>query len=413
MKRLHTDPIESPLPLAIEPPRTAYPLFLTALGSWYGAWGMQTVMFQWLVVEELGESAGRVGTAQMALLLPALLFLLLGGAAADRVDRRRALVLLHALAALGYGGLGLLIASGALSYALLIGYALFMGTLQAFVVPTRDAQLSEVAGARISRAVAGLTIVQHSGSGLGALVAGIASLVGAPPVLGMQAVIALSGVLPTRRLPPSVRLPRLVRTPLRLAELRAGMVEVVRSPVLRAVMLMNLSVGLTFVGAYLVLLPLLVRELYGGGIEKMGLLVGALPVGTILVNLGIVARGGIERQGRALLWGQGFAGLCLGALAFGLPFWGSALATFGWGIGAAFAITTSRTLFQEHASEENRGRVLSIHSLAILGAGPIGAVLAGFVAGHIGTLMTLAIESVAMTVVIVLTLLFTRVRHLR
>ena len=158
-------------------------------------------MFQWLVVEELGESAGRVGTAQMALLLPSLLFMLIGGATADRVDRRRALILLHALAGVGYAGLGLVVALGALSYELLIGYALVMGTLQAFVIPTRDAQLSDVAGEKVSRAVAGLTMVQHGGSGLGALLAGTASLLGAPLVLGMQAVIALSGALPTRRLP--------------------------------------------------------------------------------------------------------------------------------------------------------------------------------------------------------------------
>ncbi len=412
MKRLELDPIESTLPRAIAAPM-AYPLYLTALGSWYGAWGMQTVIFQWLVVEELGESAGRVGTAQMALLLPSLLFLLIGGATADRVDRRRALILLHALAGVGYGGLGLVVALGALSYELLIGYALVMGTLQAFVIPTRDAQLSDVAGEKVSRAVAGLTMVQHGGSGLGALLAGTASLLGAPLVLGMQAVIALSGALPTRRLPGPRRPPGYARASLRPAELRAGMLEVARSPVLRAVMLINVSVGLIFVSAYFVLLPLLVRELYGGGVEKMGILVGALPVGTILVNIGIVARGGIEWPGRALLWGQGFAGLCLGALAAGLPFWGAALASFGWGIGAAFAITTSRTLFQEHASEANRGRVLSVYSLAILGTGPFGALIAGFVAGRIGTLTTLAIHSVLMTAIVAFTLLFTRVRYVR
>jgi MFS family permease len=349
----------------------------------------------------------------MALLLPSLLFLLIGGAVADRVDRRRALILLHALAGVGYAGLGLIVASGALSYELLIGYALAMGTLQAFVIPTRDAQLSDVAGERVSRAVAGLTMVQHGGSGLGALLAGTASLLGAPLVLGLQSIVALFGALPTRRLPRPRRLPSHARTPLRPAELRSGLLEVAGSPVLRSVMLINVSVGLVFVSAYLVLLPLLVRDLYGGGVEKMGMLVGALPAGAILVNVGIVARGGIEWPGRALLWGQGFAGLCLGALAVGLPFWGAALATFGWGIGAAFAITTSRTLFQEHASEANRGRVLSIYSLAILGTGPLGAVIAGVVAGRVGVLTTLAIYSVLMTLTIAFTLLFTRMRHVR
>ena len=61
---------ESGAPRALEArPRAAFPLFLAAIGTWFVAWGMQNVLFQWLVVEELGASAGRVGTAQMALLL--------------------------------------------------------------------------------------------------------------------------------------------------------------------------------------------------------------------------------------------------------------------------------------------------------------------------------------------------------
>jgi hypothetical protein len=265
----------------------------------------------------------------------------------------------------------------------------------------------------MSRAVAGLTIVQHGGQALGAVAAGLASLVGAPPVLGLQAIVVLSGALPMRRLPRGAHRTRGTRPRLHPRELRAGMVEVARSPELRAVMLLNVTVGLTFVGAYLVLLPLMVRELYGGGAEKMGMLAGALPIGSIAVNLGIVARGGIVRQGRSLLLGQGFAGLCLGGLALGPPLWGAVLATAAWGVGAAFAINASRTLFQEHASETNRGRVLSVYSLAILGTAPLGALLAGFSAGRLGTLVTLGIQSAAMTAIILLTLLFTRVSRFR
>lgn len=393
--------------------RSAYPLFLAGMGSWFSAWGMQTVLFQWLVVEALGESAERVGTAQMAVLLPALLFILVGGALADRVDRRRALMTLHALAALSSGGFGLVVASGGLSYERLLAYALLMGTLQAFVVPTRDAQLSDVVKVRMSRAVAGQTTVQNGGQGLGALASGLAGVIGAPLTLGLQSGIALLGMLPQWWLPRSPRSSRELRAPPHLRDLRAGIVEVARSPVLRAVMGLNLSVGLVFVGTYLVILPLLVRELYGGGAARMGLLAASLPAGSMVINLGIIASGGIERRGRALLLGQGFSGLMLGALALRLPFGAAALATLGWGVGAAFAINAGRTLFQEHSSEENRGRVLSVYWLGILGAGPLGALLAGFLSGRIGTLATLGLESAVMTAIIGATLLFTRVSRFR
>jgi len=360
-------------------------------------------MFQWLVVEELHESATRVGTAQMAGLVPSLFFVLIGGVMADRVDRRRALVALHLLAATACAALGIAVGLGQLSFGLLIAYALVAGTLQSFIVPNRDAQLSDVVDREMSRAVAGMTMVQHVGQSAGSLIAGLAALIGSPAVLGVQSLVAASGALAMRRLPParSARVERGTRIDLR--EVRAGVVEVLQSRVLRPVMLLNVTVGIVFVGTYLVLLPLLVREFYGGGAARMGVLVAMIPIGSILANLGIVARGGMVRKGRALLLGQGFAGLCLGAMAFEPPFWGTSAAAFGWGIGAAFAINASRTLFQEHASEANRGRVLSVYTLAVLGAAPLGAQLSGYLADGIGTLGTLAVYSAAMTLMLVAT----------
>lgn len=107
-----------------------YAWFLAAVGSWFGAWGVQIVMFQWLVVEVLGETPVRVGSAQMAVLLPSLAFVLVGGAVADRVDRRRWLAVLHLSAAFACAALAATLAAGALTYGVLIAYALGVGTLR-------------------------------------------------------------------------------------------------------------------------------------------------------------------------------------------------------------------------------------------------------------------------------------------
>lgn len=396
-----------------EPPAHAYQLFLAGMASWFGAWGLQHVLLQWLVVEKLRVSAARVGTAQMALLLPSLLFLLLGGALADRVDRRRALLVLHTLAALACAVLAALLGAGAPSYELVVGYAVVAGTLQAFALPARDALLSEVIRARVGRAVAGLTVVQHAGNGLGALVGGLASVLGAPALFGVQALVLVGGAVAWRRIPRDPRPVRGDRAPPSFAELLTGVVEVARSPVLRPLVLLNLSVGLVFISAYLVLLPLLVRELYGGGAARIAGMVGALPIGTIAVTLVIVARGGLARPGLALLLGQGFAALCLCALSLGLPYWGALAAVIAWGAGGAFAINAGRTLFQEHASEANRGRVLSVYSFAVLGAGPLGAFGTGLIADAIGPLAALAVHGTSMLLGLTAMAAFTRVHHFR
>jgi MFS family permease len=383
------------------------------MASWFAAWGLQHVLVQWLLVEKLRVSAAHVGTAQMALLLPSLLFLLVGGALADRVERRRALIVLHALAGLSCTTLALVVRSGHLSYQAVVVYAAVVGTLQAFALPTRDALLSEVIRARVGRAVAGLTVVQHAGNGLGALAAGLAGVLGAPALLGTQALVLLAGAVVWLRMPGDQRAAPDQRPPLHVRELLPGLVEVVRSPVLRPLVLLNLSVGMVFISAYLVLLPLLVRELYGGGSARIAGLVGALPIGTITVTLVIGMRGGLARPGLAILLGQGFAALCLCALSVGLPYWGAVTAVIAWGAGGAFAINASRTLFQEHASEANRGRVLSVYSFAVLGAGPLGALVTGLLADALGTLPTLLFHGTSMIVGLVAMAAFTRVQDFR
>jgi len=83
-----------------------YAWFIGGVAAWFLGAGMQQVLFAWLLVGELHQDSQWVGTAQMCQTLPALLFLLLGGLIADRLDRRRLLVVLHALAAVAAGEQG-------------------------------------------------------------------------------------------------------------------------------------------------------------------------------------------------------------------------------------------------------------------------------------------------------------------
>ncbi|MBL6814915.1 MAG: MFS transporter, partial [Pseudomonadales bacterium] len=64
-------------------------IYLIAISTWFAAFGMQSVVFAWLVTILLREPAERVGYAQMSILLPGMLLILLAGAIADRVGLRR------------------------------------------------------------------------------------------------------------------------------------------------------------------------------------------------------------------------------------------------------------------------------------------------------------------------------------
>ena len=62
--------------------------YFIGTGSWFFAYGIQTVTFAWLVTIVLNESADRVGFAQMFFLAPAIVLMLVGGSLADQYGGR-------------------------------------------------------------------------------------------------------------------------------------------------------------------------------------------------------------------------------------------------------------------------------------------------------------------------------------
>jgi MFS family permease len=393
--------------------KRAYTLFLCALASWFCAQSMQSVTYQWLLTHTLALEPARVGFAQMAAMLPSLLFLLVGGMTADRGDRRQLLGRFHVGQAVVFGLLAVAIAFGWLAFESLLGFALALGTLQAFAIPARDAQISDVVVGDMSRAVAGMNVTQQGAQVLGAVVAGFANLLGVPAVVALQGCVVLLGALAVARLPHTEARSGAGAKGATLAELRAGLVEVLRSPVLFPVFAVIALLGVFFVGPFVVLLPLLVRDTYGGSPVRLGVINAMVPLGGILTGLWIVRRGGIGRKGNALLIGNAAAAACVASLALRPPFALAALLVFGWGVGASFVMTSARTLFQEHASASNRARVLSVFSLGIFGAGPIASLLSGALSRACGTHAALGIEGSMSLAIIGLTAAFSRIRMLR
>jgi len=374
------------------PVSSRFAALLFAIGCWFGAWGIQMVIFQWLVVEVLRSPPALVGTAQMSMNLPSLLFLLVGGVAADRIDPRRLLMGVHLAAGLLVGVLALVVVGDVLSYPLLLAYAFGFGTLQAFGLPARDTQLSDVVAGSMSRAVAGTLMIQHGSQVVGAFCAGAAGWIGGGPILALQCAVVIAGAWPASKLPGRPA-GRARRAPISAGEIGAGIVEVVQSPVLRPVLILAVSTGFFFVGPFLVILPLMVRDVYGGGAAEMGVLTAMFPLGAVLGGFVILGRGGIRRSGRALLAGQVSAAACIASIALGLPFAGTVMAVLGWGVAGAVFINAGRTLFQTHASESHRARVLSVYTLGVMGSGPLGSLFSGLVAEPLGLEGTLALDA--------------------
>lgn len=355
---------------------------MLGVGSWFGCFGLHGVLFSTLLVVELQESALRVGAAQSAMMVPAVALMLLGGTVADRTDRRSLLVRLHIAASALAMSMGAALLAGWLSYPLLLAYAIGMGVLQAFVNPTRDALLSEVAGPDLAQPVAQMTLTQWSSQATGALAASAARWLSAGPFFFLQAAVLAAGAISYQTMTRPAAPPRPSRPP---GQLTDGLREVLRTPELLATWILVCGVGVLFIGPFMVVFPLMVRDVYLRGAAEIAFVSAAFPIGTISGSLVVMRRGGLTdlmtSQRRALCGGA----LTLIATSLDLPFWGVLVGVYVWGLCGSVFMIAGRTLFQLRASAANRGRVLATYTMGLMGAaGLLGAPLSAVLASEFG-----------------------------
>jgi hypothetical protein len=374
---------------------------------------MNQVLFSWLLVGELQETAAWVGVAQMCQQLPFLAFLLLGGLLADRTELRGLMTRLHLLGALTAAILAVLVGSGRVGLPVLLPYALCWGTIQAFASPSRDAMISHVAGRDLLRAITGVTLVQFVASAVGAQLGGLAGRVGSASTLSLQVAILLLGLVAVRRFPRAAPHAGPAAGERALDALRSGLREVARSERLLPIALLVGANGLLFMGPFQVLCPLIVREVYRGGASDLALQWMVLPLGTIAGSIAVLLRGGVRRKGFAFLAALVGVALCLLAISARPPFWGFLCLIFAWGVFHSLFFNTSRALFQELASGVHRARILAVHSLGLLGMAPLSNLGAGFLADAIGPVAGCLVAGVAMLAVVGLALAVSPVRRLQ
>jgi predicted MFS family arabinose efflux permease len=388
--------------------RSIFAVYLAGLGSWFVPLGVQMVLFPWLVAVVLRMDAFAVGVAQMAIMAPSLLFLPLGGLAADRGNPRRLLLRYHFLYALPPLVLAGVLAAGELSYALLIAYGLTAGSIGAFAIPTRDGLLPLVVKGNLPRAVALATALL-----IGIAIASTADRFGAAPLLIMNAALVLIGALAVWRLPDPPPHP-----PGQYAgfwrSMLDGVREAAKSDQIWPVLSINFGIGVFYVGPFMAVLPLAVRDIYGGGALELSYINLAFWAATIMATMALV---GLARRvtlrGRlvAIAVTTGAAVLILMAT---LPSFALFVAlNFVWGIGAGITMTQSRTVVQIVAPATHRARLMSLFQLGLSGGGPIGAFLTGSICAAWGVQAAMLLPALCMLLLIAWVLFRSRLWSMR
>lgn len=376
--------------------------------------GVQMVLFPWLVAVVLRMDAFAVGLAQAALMAPGLLFLPLGGLVADRGNARRLLLRYHLFYAVPPLLLAVVLTAGGLSYPLLIAYGVVVGAISAFAVPARDALLPAVVKTGdLPRAVALVTALQFVGQLLGIAVASLADRFGAAPLLVFNAASLLLGCLVVLRLPDSAPHPTAERGGF-WRSLAEGVAEAAKSDQLWPVLLLNFGIGVFYVGPFMAVMPLVVRDIYAGGALELSYVNLAFWAGTIAASMALadLARR-VTRRGRLLAVALTIGAVVLAAMSTLPPFAAFAALILVWGVGAGITMTQGRTIVQIVSPPTHRARLMSLFQLGFGGGGPIGSLLTGSICAVWGEKAAMLLPALAMALLIVFVLVRSRLWTMR
>lgn len=364
-------------------------IFTGQLVSMVGTW-MQSVAQGWLVYRLTGKPA-LLGVVAFAGLAPAFLLGSLGGALADRMDARRLAIFTQSVLLAQATLLGVLTLSGHVRISHVMILAMLMGVASAFDLPAGQVLMGRVVPREdLPNAIALNSSLFHGSRILGPSLAG---LVVAGFGEGWCFLLNAASYLAALWALSLLRLPKRESTPDRgslLEELAEGIRFVRNLPTLRWLFaLLALSTFLAM--PYTVLLPAVVKDVLKAGPRELGWIMAAGGIGATLGALRLASLRDHRGLLRTLLLGLGALACVLPAFAASRSAWLSIALILPLGFCMVSVNTSNNTLVQMEVPDRLRGRVMSLHAMVFMGAMPLGSLVAGVLAQHIGVPWALTI----------------------
>jgi MFS transporter, ENTS family, enterobactin (siderophore) exporter len=321
-----------------------------------------------------------VALAVICQTVPTALFTLVGGASADRIGQKRILRVTLAIAA---GTSAVFVVLSALNLRQIwpvFIIAAVVGASAAFQNPSRQSLINRLApGARLQNGVIWGTLAFMGGqSFLGPAVGGFSvRAFGQTTAFAVEVALLVGAgfcasclVIPAQSGPSGPRISI-------IGTIRAGLSYVRANERLWQVLTLGVVPGLCFMGVTQATFPVFARDVFGRGAEGIAMMSASMGTGTLIGSVLLAKWGPRDQRGRWLIRALPVGGtiMLLVGLAPNLPVAMALLVL--WGFSAAVFINFASTLLQTYAEPAYIGRVMSIYSLCVLGAMPLGNLHAG------------------------------------
>ncbi|HTD44234.1 MAG TPA: MFS transporter [Bryobacteraceae bacterium] len=344
---------------------------LSTIGTW-----MQTTAQAWLVYD-LSHKSLYLGLDAFLAQVPIILFSLVGGVFADRTNRKNLLLGSQYIQMTTAAILTLLVAFGVVRVWHILCLSFIVGVAQSFGGPAYSALLpSLVSREDIPNAIAMNSIQFNLARVIGPTLGGLALTgLGAQWCFGLNALSFIAVIISLYLI--NVRFIPAKSTEPILNSMRKGIGFIREKPGMDALII--LAFGMTLLGIpLLTFLPVFARDVLHGGPTTFTRLLSFSGAGSVCGALVVAGVGKIRGQGRAvlmvlILWGALILGFSVSKflpLSYALIFLsGSAL---------MISLSMVSSLVQAVASDEMRGRVMSVYNVAFRGGMPVGSLVLGW-----------------------------------
>jgi len=358
--------------------------FISLCGTW-----MQVIAQGWLVLQ-LTDSAFAVGLVTALGSLPILLFTLYGGVIADRVNKRRFILLLQSLMLAEALTLAILTATHLITVHWVMGLAVFSGLLSAFEVPTRQSFLAEIVHREhLMNAIALNSSAFNLARVVGpAIAAGLIATVGLAACFFANAASYLAVIASLLRMEPGQS--PAPRTESVASALRQGFAFVFGNRWPRALVVLIATFSI-FGFSFLPLMPVFARDVLRVGASGYAALVAAIGIGAAAAAFFLAGFGHRVRRSRLVLGSAMLFGVVLLAASLAPEFWSALFLFTATGCVMALNGIAANTMLQSEAPDQLRGRIMGFYSFMVLGLAPFGSFQAGWIAEHFGVRIAFAL----------------------
>jgi MFS family permease len=368
-----------------------YRLFFGGQGiSLIGTW-MQQIAMSWLVYR-MTNSAFLLGLIGFSSQICSFFFSPFAGVLSDRWNRHHILVATQSLALVQAFLLATLTLTGVITVHHLILLSLFLGFVNAFDVPTRQAFVVEMVERRedLGNAIALNSFLFNGARLVGPSIAGILISIlgeGLCFLLNGLSFLAVIIALLSMKMPSNKR--KSEKTQI-LQGVKEGFIYAFGFLPIRSIILF---LGwMSLVGtANTTLMPIFAKDILRGDSQTYGFLMAAIGVGAIIGAIFLASRRSVLGLGRIIAIASGIFGIGLISFSFSHTLWLSLSFLLLIGFGMMVHLASSNTILQTMVDDDKRGRVMSLFAMAFMGMAPFGSLVGGSLAHRIGAPNTLII----------------------